>query len=87
MARRVHGIDPHALPFHRSAFGQDGDAALALLVVGVHGALGHLLVFPYRTGLAQELINQRGLAVVDMGDDGDVADLHEQIRLGAAAAS
>jgi hypothetical protein len=27
------------------------------------------------TGLAQELIHQRGLAVIHVGDDGDVTDL------------
>ena len=61
----------------RGALGQDGDAALALQVVAVERALGHLLVVAEGAGLAQELIDQRGLAVVDMGDDRDVADLHK----------
>jgi len=29
-----------------------------------------------RTGLAQKLVDQRGLAVVDVGDNGDVAKFH-----------
>ena len=44
-----------------------------LEVVGVHHALGHLLVRGEGAGLAQQLVDQRGLAVVDVGDDGDVA--------------
>ena len=41
----------------------------------VHHALGDLLVLAEGAGLAQQLVDQRGLAVVDVGDDGDVADL------------
>ena len=36
----------------------------------------HLLVGAEGAALAQQLVDQRGLAVVDMGDDGDVADVH-----------
>ena len=53
--------------------GQDGDAALALEVVAVHRALGDALVGAERAALVQQRVDQRGLAVVDVGDDGDVA--------------
>ena len=33
-----------------------------------------LLVFAEGAGLAQQLVDERGLAVVDVGDDGDVAE-------------
>ena len=39
-------------------------------------ALGHLLVGAEGAALAQQLVDQRGLAVVDMRDDRDVADIH-----------
>ena len=39
-------------------------------------ALGDLLVGAEGAGLAQQRIDQGGLAVVDMGDDRDVADIH-----------
>ena len=39
-------------------------------------ALGHVLVLAHRTGLLQQLVDQRRLAMVDMGDDGDIADIH-----------
>ena len=47
---------------------------LALEVVVVHHALGDLLVLAEGAALAQQLVDQRGL-VVDVRDDGDVADL------------
>ncbi len=74
-----------AVPFDAGAFGQDGDAALALQIVGVHGALGHVLVLAHRAGLLEQLVHQRGLAMVDMGDDGDVADFHGVPRWKARA--
>ena len=80
VAGGVDNIDAGAVPFDRGALGQDGDAALALQVVGIHGALLHVLVFAHRAGLLEQLVDQRGLAVVDVGDDGDIADVH---RLGA----
>ena len=64
-------------PDDRGAFGEDRDAALALEVVRIEGALGHLLVGAEGAALAQQLVDQRGLAVVDMGDDRDVAEFHD----------
>ena len=57
----------------RGGLGEDGDAALALEVVGIHGALDHALVLAVGAGLLQQPVDQRGLAMVDVGDDGDVA--------------
>ena len=70
------GLARLAVPEHRGALGQDGDAALALLIVGVHGAFGVRLIGAERTRLGEQLIDQGGLAVVDVGDDGDVAKGH-----------
>src|SRR3712207_1439959 len=62
--------------------GQDGDAALALEVHRVHDAvLRGVVVRPLalgaaeRTGLAEEGVDQGGLAVVDVGDDRHVAQV------------
>ena len=76
VAGRIDDIDAGALPFHRSGLGQDGDAALALEVVGIHRAFDLALVLAIDAGLLQQPIDQRGLAVVDVGDDGDVAEVH-----------
>jgi hypothetical protein len=64
-----------ALPLHGAVLRQDGDAALLFEVVAVHHAFGDLLVLAEGAALAQQLVDQRGLAMVDVGDDGDVADL------------
>ena len=55
--------------------GEDGDAALAFQVVGIHHPLGHLLVLAESVRLAQQEIHQRGLAVVNVGDNGDVTEV------------
>ena len=44
VARRVHDIDAGVFPHHRGSLGQDGNATLALEVIGIHGALDHALV-------------------------------------------
>ncbi len=75
VARGVDDVDVRALPLDGAVLGQDGDAAFAFEVVAVHHALGDLLVLAEGAALAQQLVDQRGLAMVDVGDDGDVADL------------
>ena len=55
--------------------GEDRDALLALEVAGVHGTLGELVVLVEVTLLLEHGVDQRGLAVVDVGDDCDVAQV------------
>ena len=76
MARSVDDVDPGVFPLHRGALRQNGNAALALQIVGVHGAFGHFLVFTKRAGLGEKLIHQRGLAVVNVRDDRDIPQCH-----------
>jgi hypothetical protein len=54
--------------------GQDRDAPLLLELVRIHHPLGDVLVGGKAAGLDQQLVDQGGLAVVDVGDDGDVAN-------------
>ena len=77
--RRVDEIQPIGFAIaravlQRDALRLDGDAPLALDVHGIQHLIGHL---PRRKRPAQpnEPIRQRGLAVVDVGDDGEVADV------------
>jgi hypothetical protein len=58
----------------RGVLGQDGDAPLLFQVVGVHDPLGQLLVGGEGAGLAEQLVHQGGLAMIDVGDDGDIAE-------------
>ena len=60
--------------------GEDRDAALALEVVRVHDALAVLLVGAEDAALLQQGVDEGGLAVVDVGDDGDVAEVHAGLR-------
>ena len=76
VAGRVDDVDAHIVPDDRGDLGENGDAALAFEVVGVHHPLGDPLVLAECARLLQEPVDQRGLAMVDMGDDGDVAKRH-----------
>ena len=58
---------------HGGVLRQNRDAALALELVAVHGPLGDTLVGAKHPGLAKHGIDERGLAVIDVRDDGDVA--------------
>ena len=59
----------------RRVLGEDRDALLTLQVVGVHRALLDVRVLPERTGLTQHRVHERRLAVVDVRDDRDVAEV------------
>ena len=75
VAGGVHDVDVVILVFEGGVLGLDGDALLALQVHGVHDALlgGDGLVGAEGARLLEQAIHERGLAVVNVGDDGDVA--------------
>jgi hypothetical protein len=52
--------------------GQNRDAAFALELVAVHGPLGDTFVCPKSPALMKKRIYQRGLAMIDVGDNCDV---------------
>jgi len=76
VAGGIDDVDPDALPFHAGRLGQDGDAALAFQIVRIHRPLGDRLIVAKRPRLAEKLIDEGGLAMIDMGDDRDVANVH-----------
>jgi hypothetical protein len=80
VARRVHNIDFYARIEHSRVLGEDGDAALAFQIVRVHDALGDGLVVAEGATLSKHGVNQRGLAVVHVGNNGDVANAWIQIE-------
>ena len=73
MAGRINDVDMRTLVLNRAVFSKDGNAALFFKVIGVHHAGIHLLIFAEGAGLPQQLVHQRGFAVVNVGNDGDVA--------------
>jgi hypothetical protein len=73
VARGVDDVDQDVVVVNGGVLGQNRDAALALQLVAVHGALGDPLVGAEGAALVQQRVDQGGLAVVDVGDDRDVA--------------
>src|SRR5262249_60117148 len=63
------------------ARGEDGDAALALLIEGVHGPLGDDVAAAEGAGVVQHDVDERGLAVIDVRDDRDVAHVLPALKL------
>ncbi len=78
VARRIHDVDLYVVIEDGGVLGEDGNAALALQVVRVHDALDHVLIGAEGAALAKHGVNQRGLAVVHVGDDGDIANAGSQ---------
>src|SRR5258708_10554897 len=76
----VHDIDFDIVIEDGRVLGQNGDAALAFKLVRVHDALDVVLVGAERTALLQHGVDQRGLAVVYVGDDSDVAYFGIQVE-------
>jgi len=72
--RRVDDVDLHVAEPHGGVLREDGDAPLAL-EARVHHAVDGLLVLREGARLAQEGVDERRLAVVDVGDDRDVPDV------------
>ena len=87
MTGRVDNIDAQIVVEYRRAFGEDGDAALTLQIVAVHCALGHLLIGAKRARLLEHGIHERGFAVIDVGDNSDIAEIHVRSGLNACVLS
>jgi hypothetical protein len=75
VAGGVDDVDAHVAPGDARVLGQNGDAALAFEIVRVHHALDQRLVGAKDARLAQHGVDQGGLSMVDVGDDGDVTDV------------
>ena len=75
VAGRVDDVEPDAGVVDRRLLGEDRDALLALEVAGIHDAVDDGLVGAEGARLAQHRVDQRRLAVVDVGDDREVAQV------------
>jgi hypothetical protein len=74
VARRVDDVDLHPVVTDAGDLGQDGDAALALELVRVHDALDVLFIDAEDAALVEHGVDERGLTMIYVGDDGDVAN-------------
>ena len=72
MARRIDDIDLHTVIIRRCVFGKYGDAALTLKRVAVHHAFLDDLIVPEKAAELEHFVHKRGLAVVDVRNDGNI---------------
>ena len=75
MPRSINDVDAVIVPLDGGVLGQNGNAALTFLVVGVHDALGAFIAAAQGAGLLQQLVDQSGFAVVNVGDNGNISEV------------
>ena len=63
-------------PFDRRALGENGDAAFFFEIVRIHGAFGDALILAEGPRLPEQLVDKRGLAVVNVRDNRDIPQRH-----------
>src|SRR5205085_12031912 len=80
VAGSIHDVDLDAAEAHAGDLGEDGDAALALELVRVHDTLHHGLVVAKDAALFEHGVHQRGLAMIHVRDDSDIANVFVSIR-------
>ena len=69
----VNDIDLDTVVMHCGVFGKDRNSALTFNVARIHNAGAHFLIVAENTALLQHLVDQCGLAVVNVGDDGNIS--------------
>ena len=73
VARRIDDVDLDALVSDGGILRKDGDAALAFEIAGIHHALNDFLILAVHARLLEHFVHERRLAVVNVGDDCDIA--------------
>ena len=74
MAWGIDDVDANIFIFERCVLGLDGNAPFPLEVHRVHHSLGHDLVRTEGTRLAEELVDQRRLPVIDVSDNSNISE-------------
>ena len=75
VSRRVDDVDLYAVVVDRGVLGENRNTALFLEIVRVHDAGDQLLVLPECPRLPEHMVHQRRLAVINVRDDRDIADV------------
>ena len=75
MARRIHNIDFDRFIMDGRVLCHDRDAALPFEIQVVHDPFRHALVLAKSAALFQHGIHQRGLPMIDVGNDGNVPNI------------
>jgi hypothetical protein len=71
----IHDVDAIAVPLKSRVLRANGDSFFALEIHRVHHAFLDFLVGAKGAGLTQKLIDERGLAVINVRNDGDVTNV------------
>ncbi len=74
VARGIDDVDGVAFPENGGVLRLDGDALLAFEIHGIHGALGGGLVFAVGAASLEELVDEGGFPMVNVGDNGEIAN-------------
>ena len=74
MSGGIHNVDTIIVPIDGRVLGQNGNAPLTLLIIGIHDALGASTFAIQRARLLQQAVNERGFPMINVGDNGDVAE-------------
>jgi len=74
MPRGIDDVHAVSLVHHARVLGEDGNAAFAFEVVGVHHSVHDFFTFMEGSALFEELVHQGRFTVVNVGDDGNVSD-------------
>ena len=64
------------IPFDAGALGEDRDATFFFQIIGIHRALFNALIIAKRPRLAEQLVNKGRFAMIDVRDDGHIAEAH-----------
>ena len=73
--RGIDDVDFHTFIMCRCIFGQNGDAAFPFQGVAVHNTLFYDLVFAVYTALFEHFVDQRGLAMVNVSNNRNIAQI------------
>src|SRR5207237_449521 len=77
---RIDDVDPIAVPLESCVLRANRDPFLTLEIHRIHHALFNLLIGAKRARLAQQLIDQRCLAVIDVRYNGNITNLIHSIE-------
>ena len=75
MSGSIHNVDRVSIPEDGCILGLDRDAFFTFQIHGIHGAFLHGLVGPVGASRLQKLVNQGRLPMVNVSDDGEIAEL------------
>ena len=73
VTRGIHDVDAVVVPADRSVLGENGDATFPFQIIGVHDPFLTFAGAIQSAGLLQQLVHQRGFAVVNVRNNRNIA--------------